>query len=156
VLTPEQEHFLKSWRQALKEYLEQACALSETVLIITNSRRPWVSNCLDRFAPELWSLFERPSRAPQVVYADERLKTNRTFRSQCMDLRPVKFRTNALQRMTSEERIEECTMAKYAAMKAEAKKFYSKYPGQSWKNILSIGDMCYERDSKGWVLGTVV
>jgi len=34
--------------------------------------------------------------------------------------------------------------AKYYAMKKEATSFYSRYPGQTWKNILSFGDMLCE------------
>merc|ERR1712059_168657 len=32
-------------------------------------------------------------------------------------------------------------------MRNETLNFYSRYPGQSWKNILSIGDMRYEHDA---------
>merc|ERR1712083_597092 len=36
------------------------------------------------------------------------------------------------------------TAWKYAAMEHEATSFYSQYPMQTWKNILSAGDMEYE------------
>jgi hypothetical protein len=39
------------------------------------------------------------------------------------------------------------TAEKHAAMQTEASSFYSRYPGQTWKNILSIGDMSYEHDA---------
>jgi len=32
-------------------------------------------------------------------------------------------------------------------MRREAANFYSRYPGQSWKNLLSFGDAGYERDA---------
>jgi len=142
----EQAAQLLEWRQALREYLEQACALSSRCCIITNSRRPWVSDCIERFCPELKELFDRPS-GPRVIYAGERLPVTRTFRSQCMDLRPVKNRVQDLRCMTAEELEEELTLAKYMAMRSEARSFYSQYPNQSWKNLLSIGDMRYERDA---------
>merc|ERR1712070_1271427 len=47
-------------------------------------------------------------------------------------------------RETCEQKIEEYTAWKYAAMKREAIRFYAQYPGQTWKNILSFGDMPYE------------
>lgn len=45
-----------------------------------------------------------------------------------------------LEKVTEDEVREECTLAKYNAMKQEATAFYARYPGQSWKNIVSIGD----------------
>ena len=53
--------------------------------------------------------------------------------------------------MTAEERQEQLTLAKYCAMKAEATAFYSR-PGQSWKNIMSFGDMPYEPQLNSGVL----
>ncbi|CAE8633057.1 unnamed protein product [Polarella glacialis] len=41
----------------------------------------------------------------------------------------------------------EVTSAKFHAMWREAKTFYRSYPGQSWKNIISVGDMRYEHDA---------
>lgn len=46
-----------------------------------------------------------------------------------------------------EESAEELTSWKFVAMRREAKRFYSKYPTQTWKNIVSLGDSCYERDA---------
>jgi len=37
--------------------------------------------------------------------------------------------------------------AKLEAMKCIANEFYSKYPEQTWKNILSLGDMKYEHEA---------
>merc|ERR1712216_903728 len=39
------------------------------------------------------------------------------------------------------------TESKARAMKAAVSEFYSRYEGQSWKNIISIGDALYEHDS---------
>lgn len=135
------------WQDALCRYLEQACELSDAVLIITNSRRPWVDRCIDEFVPGLRKLFDREHRAPKVVYARERLPERRTRKAQCMNLRPVRIRTVDLEELTQEEVDEELTFAKYEAMRQEVSRFYSLYPGQSWKNIVSLGDMPYERDA---------
>jgi len=84
----------------------------------------------------LAELFSNPERAPRVVYARECVKPSR---------REQGSRLNVAQTPPSDEELtEEMTKAKYAAMKQEAKRFYSQYPGQSWKNILSCGDMKYE------------
>jgi hypothetical protein len=32
-------------------------------------------------------------------------------------------------------------------MRQEAKRFYSQYPDQTWKNVISVGDARYERDA---------
>ncbi|CAE8615253.1 unnamed protein product, partial [Polarella glacialis] len=37
--------------------------------------------------------------------------------------------------------------AKLAAMRREAALFYSRYPGQTWKNVISLGDMKYEHEA---------
>jgi len=37
------------------------------------------------------------------------------------------------------------TMGKFAAMRSEVRRFYSRYNKQTWKNIMSIGDAPYER-----------
>merc|ERR1712190_396558 len=45
------------------------------------------------------------------------------------------------------------TKIKFSAMWKEAREFYSKYPEQTWKNILSFGDSEYEHDAAqdlGW------
>jgi len=129
MLDKERQMYVQEWRQPLKEYMLQACSLSECVVIVTNSRRPWVSDCIERFVPELAEVFDGPM-APRVVYARECVKTRRSS----MEKTPP----------SQEEHIEEMTKAKYAAMKQEAERFYSQHPGQSWKNILSCGDMSYE------------
>jgi hypothetical protein len=146
-LAPEVTLAITQWEEALYEYLSLACSLSDRCVIITNSRRPWVEDCVNKFAPRLKPLFERVTSGPKVVYANERLRRTKTLRSQCQDLRPVLHRDHDLQRLTDAERMQELTMAKYEAMKSEAQEFYSLYTGQSWKNILSIGDMSYEHDA---------
>jgi len=39
------------------------------------------------------------------------------------------------------------TMGKFLAMRNEARRFYSRYDQQTWKNMVSIGDAPYERDA---------
>jgi len=146
-LTAEQERQIEEWREALTEFLEEACSLSHMVAIITNSRRPWVTDCVKRFAPDLLPIFMRRHCAPRVVYAFETLDLKKQLKSQCMNLRPVKHREIDLVTRSEEEYREERTQAKYQAMKVLATEFYSQYSGQTWKNILSMGDMSYEHDA---------
>uniref|UniRef100_A0A7S2KAY2 Uncharacterized protein n=1 Tax=Zooxanthella nutricula TaxID=1333877 RepID=A0A7S2KAY2_9DINO len=140
---PQQASGLQQWRVACRAFLELACALSSHCCIVTNSRRPWVEDCLACFYPELQELLDGP-RGPKVVYAHEAMVTDKSHRA---PLRPVINRDLDLQQKSAEELEAELTMSKYAAMKVEASAFYSQYPSQSWKNIISIGDMLYERDA---------
>merc|ERR1719150_1778035 len=45
------------------------------------------------------------------------------------------------------------TETKVRAMRAAVTEFYSRYPGQSWKNIISIGDALYEHTAIRQVVG---
>jgi hypothetical protein len=140
-LSEEQEHDLENWRQALFEFLSVLCSVSCRVAIVTNSRRPWVDACIKRFAPNLLPLFQRNSEVLKVVYAHEELsKTKRRFS------KPVVYDAEQMQ-PSKEEFDERQTAAKFAAMRNETRAFYSRYPGQSWKNIISLGDRMYEHDA---------
>lgn len=48
---------------------------------------------------------------------------------------------------TKQERVRRMTEGKRTAMRLEATDFYSRYRGQSWKNVISVGDARYERDA---------
>lgn len=135
---------LQAWREALCMYLQEAARLCTQIVIVTNSKRPWVQTCIDNFVPQVKDVMN--DEGIKVVYAGERLAETRRWHAQCRDIRPVKYRTESMS-MTQEEHDDEQTLAKYQAMKQEAMSFYSEYPGQSWKNILSLGDMPYERDA---------
>jgi len=139
-LSPGQEHELQLWREALRRVLERSCQLSKRCVILTNSVRPWVETCIRAFAPELEG-FLRDDVGPHVVYARERLPVMGTKTS--AGFRPAINQAAA----DADELREEYTRAKYKAMKEEAVAFYSRYPAQTWKNILSFGDMEYERDA---------
>lgn len=150
---------LESWRVAVSQYLQTACAHSDRVVIVTNASRPWVDACVDRFAPELRQLFQKHLNKLKVVYADEALLAAERRRaegpSQGAGCRSCVAGLKKWWDSHSEEdegssraqRKARLTAAKHAAMKHEADGFYSRYPGQTWKNILSIGDMRYEYDA---------
>lgn len=141
---------MKKWQSAVQEYLEMACLLTDRCVIVTNSVRPWVETCVERFAPNLLPLFNGTLKGPRVVYAGESLQQARAAKAPSSCCCPIWWQTvvTALKPMASlEERRQELTEAKLAAMRREAIGFYSRYPGQTWKNIISLGDMKYERDA---------
>lgn len=133
---------LQGWREALKDYIITACSLSMGPVIVTNSRRPWVTTCVERFAPDLLPFFDEDHGCVTVVYADEvPQRSSRTARKRAV--MPVRY-ADAFQSYDFDEMQ---TKAKQAAMAKVAKEFYSRYPGQTWKNILSFGDMPFEHDA---------
>jgi hypothetical protein len=78
----------------------------------------------------------------KVVYAGEALEESLEKRRMC-SATPVRYPDH----LSEDDHNKRMTTAKYVAMKREAELFYSSYPGQSWKNVLSIGDMAYEHDA---------
>lgn len=140
-LTSAQEMQLEKWSTACFQYLCTACSLAERCVIVTNSKRPWVTDCINRFAPNLQRLFDKED-GPHIVYARE-AHTHATRKISSTP--PVRWQSP---RVASEEEHEEQLRAwKYAAMRHEAKTFYSRHKGQTWKNLISIGDMRYEHDA---------
>lgn len=181
-LSEAQLEALERWRKAADEYVKMACALSDRCVVVTNSRRPWVDSCVERFVPSLAPLLNREPGGLKVLYADEELKAEKAKvlatqhaqslrrgsgrrRSQtgwcgsCCAGGIVKTVTKCCSDLMRDEtgesdeqmsRVEKgklLTAAKLAAMKRVAQDFYSKYEGQTWKNIISIGDMRYEIDA---------
>lgn len=136
-LTERQHYDLQRWEDALYQFLCIALAKSERLVIVTNSRRPWVTDCVDCFAPRLKPLFQKDGNGPRVVYAREVFES-KTRAPAAAD--PMYVDGD----MTRDEIISQLTCWKFQAMKSEASAFYSKYRKQTWKNILSVGDMPYE------------
>eukprot|EP00747_Dinoflagellata_sp_TGD_P192813 gnl/TRDRNA2_/TRDRNA2_58168_c0_seq1.p1 gnl/TRDRNA2_/TRDRNA2_58168_c0~~gnl/TRDRNA2_/TRDRNA2_58168_c0_seq1.p1 ORF type:complete len:529 (+),score=84.83 gnl/TRDRNA2_/TRDRNA2_58168_c0_seq1:108-1589(+) len=136
-ISAEQEALLESWRIALKDYLTTVCSLTCRCCIVTASRRPWVEKCTEKFAPDLQPLF-RSSSGPRVIHAREMEQSK---------IREVKFGDAVHGAYTHEEVDERVTEAKFMAMRKETIEFYSQYPGQSWKNIICVGDAGYEYDA---------
>lgn len=93
------------------------------VVIVTNAKRPWVDISRHHFLPSLRAIM----KDIPVIYALELVK---------------------------EQEIEQdglshdlLTETKARAMKAAVTEFYSRYPGQSWKNIVSLGDALFEHNA---------
>jgi hypothetical protein len=136
VLTEEQNILISLWSCDLQLYLRSVCWVADGVVILTNKKRPWVTRCIDRFAPKLTATFQS-LKGLRIVYAKEALASQprgaRIFNGLPRGP-PVKIVDRGVLR---EEQEETLTKAKLVAMQDEAKTFYSQYAGQSWKNILA-------------------
>lgn len=117
----------------LEKCAENCCALLRSavqfgkVVLVTLARSPWVSVSCEHFFPAVGSLI-RELGVP-IIYAQEGAQTeyNKT-------------------EMSSNENIEmHWSKVKGRAIAKEIGMFYSQYAGQSWKNIISIGDSDFER-----------
>ncbi|CAE8622133.1 unnamed protein product, partial [Polarella glacialis] len=143
-LTPEQSSLLKDWQSALFQYLTTASRLSSQVVIVTNSRRPWVETCVSTFAPSCKKLFAGSTGGAKggikVVYALEVLQDMRSKRKLASNGWEGSFPVKCTMPLSDLEVTEELTWAKFHA-------FYRRYKGQSWKNIISLGDRIYEHDA---------
>mmetsp|Transcript_41922 Transcript_41922/g.118537 ORF Transcript_41922/g.118537 Transcript_41922/m.118537 type:complete len:327 (-) Transcript_41922:91-1071(-) len=98
--------------------MKEVCKLGK-VIIVTNAKRPWVSISCNNFLPAL----KDTVKSIPVIYALELVK------SQGKSNRSLLTETKA------------------CAMRAAVTEFYSRYPRQSWKNILSVGDALFEHDA---------
>jgi len=101
------------------------------VVIVTNARRPWVDISCSNFLPALKSTLKNIP----VIYALELVKDAQ------------------LQQLEKEDSGKLLTETKARAMKAAVTEFYSRYPRQSWKNVVSIGDALFEHAAIRQVVG---
>mmetsp|Transcript_59558 Transcript_59558/g.103890 ORF Transcript_59558/g.103890 Transcript_59558/m.103890 type:complete len:333 (-) Transcript_59558:31-1029(-) len=139
-LRSEQESALAPWREALSLYMRRICMLSTRVVIVTNSKPGWVENTVKKFAPDLQDLFAEPGGV-RVVYASEAMRACVRLSAGSLGGTPVLL---ADQSPTQQEFDDNLIRAKFHAMQREATEFYSQYPGQTWKNIICVGDAEYE------------
>jgi len=106
--------------------LEDACA-SGKVVLVTLARSPWVDVSCANFFPAVGE-FIKANEIP-VIYAQE-----------CEEVDYDKMA------MSSNSAVEKhWAQVKGRAIAKQLQEFYSQYAGQSWKNIISIGDSDFER-----------
>eukprot|EP00428_Durinskia_dybowskii_P039962 CAMPEP_0170270424 /NCGR_PEP_ID=MMETSP0116_2-20130129/35157_1 /TAXON_ID=400756 /ORGANISM="Durinskia baltica, Strain CSIRO CS-38" /LENGTH=465 /DNA_ID=CAMNT_0010521617 /DNA_START=1 /DNA_END=1395 /DNA_ORIENTATION=- len=117
----------------LAKCAENACASLRTasglgkVVLVTLARPHWVRDSCTNFFPKVGALIQE-LQIP-VIYAQEgqQIEYDKT-------------------KMTSNEDVERFwSHVKSKAIADELKRFYSQYEGQSWKNVISIGDSDFER-----------
>lgn len=87
------------------------------VVIVTNAKRPWVNISCNNFLPSVKGCLKNVP----IIYALELIKECGSDKSKGL-----------------------LTETKARAMKAAVTEFYSRYPRQSWKNIISVGDAEFE------------
>jgi hypothetical protein len=120
------EHSLEECA-AKADKLLRLCASYGKVVIVTLARANWVTDCCRCFYPGIGELLKQLD--VKIVYAQEGV--------------------NVDQKKVRGMNVQQCEMfwgaIKGRAISEEIKTFYSQYEGQSWKNIISIGDSNFEK-----------
>jgi len=99
------------------------------VVVVTLASSGWVGIACQNFYPEVGRILQE--KQIQIVYAQERARS----------LPPH----NKLKYQSAEELERHWGLVKGQAIARELTRFYSQYEGQSWKNVISIGDSLFER-----------
>ncbi|CAE7288329.1 KIN12G [Symbiodinium pilosum] len=108
------------------DLLKQATAAGK-VILVTLARKPWVLDSCRNFFPTVGQAITELS--VPVIYAQD---------GAGVDYNKIHMSSNAeLERFWSG--------MKARAIARECREFYSQYDGQSWKNVISIGDSDFER-----------
>jgi len=97
------------------------------VVLVTLAKPPWVCDACRNFYPGIWDIITE--LGIKVVYAQDNPLVDR----------------KATKGMSDEEVEIFWSRAKGMAISKELKRIYSSYAGQSWKNVISIGDSEFER-----------
>jgi len=129
-LSSETKNELKMLSDVVIPLLRTAQTLGK-VILVTNAKSPWVDMSCQHYLPSLQALM----KDIPIIYALELVKANGGLEGFDKD-------TGCL-----------LTETKARAMREAVTKFYSQYPGQSWKNIVSIGDAFFEHDAIRQVVG---
>jgi len=117
----------------LQRCAENCCSLLRAavgygkVVLVTLAKSPWVSVSCDHFFPAVGMLIQE--LGVPVIYAQE----------------GTQVEYNKADMTTSENIEKHWSKVKGRAIAKEIRMFYSQYEGQSWKNIISIGDSDFER-----------
>jgi hypothetical protein len=159
----------------VKLTLQQSMQLGQ-VVIVTNAQSPWVETSCKNYMPGALPLI----RAIPIVYAqavhdetgygdaDEVVQAE-AGPGMYNQARRRPASTNSAQTEspanaasswgasfeTGTFTVEELAPQRWkeAAFLEQMKKFYGRYEGQSWKNVISVGDACFERDALRVVMG---
>jgi len=112
---------------ARADRLLRLCASYGKVVIVTLARAGWVTDCCRCFYPAVGELLKQLD--VKIVYAQEGVKVDQK-KVRAMNVKQCEMFWGAI---------------KGRAIGEEIKSFYSQYEGQSWKNIISIGDSNFEK-----------
>lgn len=97
------------------------------VVVVTLARRPWVEDCCRNFYPGVAEVLKKLD--VKIVYAQER--------------NDMDYDKGAMS--SNEKEIVYWAKMKGSCIAQELYEFYSQYEGQTWKNVISIGDSDFER-----------
>jgi len=118
---------LKVTASHIQTFLNEASKYGKLILV-TLAQRPWVKDSCDYFYPGVLDLLEMLD--VKIVYAQEILHRD-------------------VSELTKDMNEEECAQffanVKGKAISSALESFYSSYEGQTWKNVISVGDSDFER-----------
>lgn len=117
---------LANCTEALEHLLRLATSCGK-VLLVTLAKETWVTRSCEMFLPRIGQLLKELN--VEIVYAMQGIQVDR----------------DQLEYLTITERCAFWSRIKGDAIAKKISGFYSQYDGQSWKNIISIGDSQYER-----------
>jgi hypothetical protein len=106
------------------------------IVILTNAQVNWVETSAKNFMPSVHPLLQQLGCS--IVYARARFET---------DLAGHSPKRPSGQQFEYDYNVNIPQQWKEKAFYGELSKFYSRYAAQSWKNIISVGDQCCERDA---------
>lgn len=117
---------LKELEQSVAELLRLALTRGK-VILVTLARSPWVEDSCRAFFPHVGDVIK--TLGIKAVYAQQGVQIDYDKRKMMCDQEIETFYADL----------------KGKAISREVEAFYSQYEGQSWKNIISIGDSDFER-----------
>jgi len=158
---PNEDKYQRPLRE-LQKHVEATLRLAlkmGKVIIVTNAMEPWVETSCRNFLPLLLPIV---MQIP-VIYARsifdllncEAVKKAAARSSSPGRAMPGMYGANGvnklagIQRGLAAQQADEMAPQKWKelAFEQEITGFYSRYPQQSWKNVISIGDSIFERDA---------
>lgn len=131
-ITPVQKRKIKTALEDLQDEVEGMINLAFTkghVVIVTLAKHPWVALSCENFFPKIKKLLN--DKNVTIVYAQE------------LNFAHAELPPPNPEDPESQEQY--WVKKKQLAIESEVRKFYTQYPGQSWKNVISIGDSDFER-----------
>lgn len=136
------KQYLSDLEDEVIALLRKAFTVSNCVIIVTLAKFPWVSKSCRFFMPRLERVIFEELKIPIVYARDMKYPAPE---SNVTSSKTSKETQSILPNSQSEAKLTEYALVKGRAIAVEVDKFYSQYPGQTWKNIISVGDSEFER-----------
>lgn len=113
-------------------FLRTASENARYVVVVTLAKAPWVDTCMRNYVPGLAKTLE--VLCIPVVYARDHVG-GAVGREEDYDKAEFEAQGSSY-----------WTAVKAVAIRDQCERCYSQYPGQTWKNVLSVGDSNFERE----------